>query len=424
MNPLDPRIILAVTLLPALAPAQLELSPAEQEAGWELLFDGESTEHFRGFKKEGFPEQGWIVEDGALRHVAGSGGGDVITKKMYRDFELAFEWKVGPGANSGIMYRTTEDEGATWRTGPDYQVLDDDRHSDGRNPKHGAGALYGLLVAEGKELEPVGEWNTGRIVLIGNRLEHWLNGKRVVSTFLNDPAWDELVAKTKFRSMPNFGKRSAGHIAFQDHGDDAWYRAIKVRDLSGAGEARQLFNGKDMEGLTHHLNSGGLAEDTWSVTSEGILVCTGHPAGYIRTTEDFTNYVLKVRWRFNPITRKGGNSGVLLRVIGEDKVWPRSIEAQLRHQQAGDFWNIDKYPMSVVESRTRGRNTVRTSTNEKPIGEWNEYDITVVGGDVVLRVNGEILNQAWDCLETPGKIAFQSEGTEIHFAEISIVPLP
>ena len=402
---------------------QARLSAGEREAGWELLFDGHSTAGLRGFRSETFPARGWVIEEGALRHVAGGGGGDIVTVKTYRDFELAFEWKVAKGANSGIMYRVGEDHDATWRTGPEYQILDDEEHHDGKNTSTSAGALYALIAAEGKRLKPVGEWNTGRILLIGDRLEHWVNGKRVVATFLHNERWNELIEASKFKTMPAFGELPEGHIAFQDHGDDVWYRNIKLRDVGRPkGDPVRLFNGKNLEGWTAHLNDGGRMEDVWSVTADGVLVCAGRPVGYLRTVDDYENYLLRVRWRFNPITKRPGNSGVLLRQIGEDKVWPRSIEAQLQSGAAGDFWNIDKYPMQVAEARTNGRNTKRTATAENPIGEWNEYEITVWKGEVLLRVNGKLLNQAWECLETPGKICLQSEGAEIHFQDVVLTP--
>ena len=400
------------------------LTAAEEKAGWASLFDGGSAEHWRAFRGESMPEKGWEVADGALHKIAGAGGGDLVTRAQYKDFELAFEWKVADGANSGIMYHVTEQHGSTWRTGPEYQILDDARHRDGRNPKTAAGSLYAMIAAEPKTLKSVGEWNTGRIVVVGNHLEHWLNGRRVVDCEMHGERWNELVAGSKFKTMPGFGDEPTGHIALQDHGDDVWFRAIKIRDLTLREDRLQpLRDGTGLDGWTHHLRGDAKAKDVWSVNDLGHLICRGRPVGYLRTTADFTNYVLRVRWRFDP--EKGpGNSGVLLRMVGPDKVWPKSIEAQLQSGAAGDFWNIDKFPMKVVEARTNGRNTKRTGTNEKPLGEWNDYEITVWKGHVVLRVNGAILNQAWDCEEIAGKICLQSEGAEIHFKDIALMPLP
>jgi hypothetical protein len=194
-----------------------------------------------------------------------------------------------------------------------------------------------------------------------------------------------------------------------------------------AGEIR-LFNGKDFTGWTYHLDDPNVKmEEVWSIDpAEGILICKGRPAGYIRTTADYTNYVLKLEWRFNPVTKQAGNSGVLLRVVGPDKVWPKSVEAQLQSGAAGDFWLIDGARLDTPPERVdRGtpRHRLATKSNEKPIGEWNEYEITVDGGRVSVKVNGQVLNAGTNAEEVPGKIALQSEGSEIHFRNIRLTPI-
>ena len=398
------------------------LTAAEREAGWELLFDGTATDAWRGYKQEGFPDTGWNVEDGALRVVADGGGGDIITKRAFEDFEFAFQWKVAPGANSGVIYRVSEERGNSWESGPEYQILDDAEHSDA-DATTTAGALYALYAAAGKDLAQPGTWNRGRILVIGNHVEHWLNGQRVVSGELASEDWKARVAESKFSSMPLFGRVTVGHLALQDHGDDVWYRGLKVRDLSPpASTGKPLFDGSSLAGWTAFLGDGAKLEDVWSVR-DGTIVCKGSPAGYLMTEKDYANYVLRLQWRWTEGS-EGGNSGVLLRKIGDDKVWPRSIEAQLQSGRAGDFWNIGEYPMRTVSERLNGRNTRHTHANEAAVGEWNEYEITAWHGHVVLRVNGEILNRAWDCMEIPGRIALQSEGAEIHFREITLAPLP
>lgn len=199
---------------------------------WETLFDGKSVEHWRGYKKKTFPEKGWVVEDGCLKVQRRGGGGDIVTRKQYADFELTFDWKVAAGANSGVMYRVTEDEHSPWRTGPEYQILDDAKHRDGRNPKTSAAALYAIYPARGGKVKPVGQFNSARIVLKGSKLEHWLNGKKVVTCDLASAEYAKLRDASKFKKMPNFGRRPRGHIALQDHGDDVWFKNIRIRDLS------------------------------------------------------------------------------------------------------------------------------------------------------------------------------------------------
>jgi hypothetical protein len=189
-----------------------------------------------------------------------------------------------------------------------------------------------------------------------------------------------------------------------------------------------LFNGRDFCGWTAHLADPRVRmEEVWRIDGdEGILICRGEPAGYLRTVADFTHYVLKLEWRWSPVTRKAGNSGVLLRVVGPDKVWPRSVEAQLQSGAAGDFWLIDDAPLSTPPDRIdRGaaRHRLRVRGNEKPIGEWNEYEITCDGDRVTLKVNGAVLNEGTGAEVVPGKIALQSEGAEIHFRNIRLTPI-
>ncbi|HUU32006.1 MAG TPA: DUF1080 domain-containing protein, partial [Phycisphaerae bacterium] len=141
---------------------------------------------------------------------------------------------------------------------------------------------------------------------------------------------------------------------------------------------------------------------------------------YLRTTQDFTNYALHLQMRH--VT--AGNSGVLVRTVGPDKVWPKSIECQGQSGSLGDIWNIDKFPMKVAEDRTSGRHTKKMhESNERPTGEWNDYDITLDGGNLVIKVNNLVQNTATECEEVPGKIALQAEGSQKEFRNIVLVPI-
>ena len=410
----------------ARAAAPTELSRAERAAGWKVLFDGQSTSKWRGYRTSNFPANRWSIDNGCLKSA---GGGeehavDLITNDQYGDFELVLEWKTAPGGNSGIVYRVAEKEDRTWQTGPEYQILDDSGAKIEPTDMQSAGALYALYApAAAKQLKPAGEFNLTRIRLQDNHLEHWLNGAKIVECDINSDDFKSRVGQSKFNQYEGFAAQRKGHIALQDHGDVVWFRNIKVRDLGGPmpGEI-SLFDGTSMKGWTHHLEPDGKMEDTWQIEN-GILICKGQPNGYIRTEADYTNYVLKLQWRFNPVTKQAGNSGVLLRMIGPDKVWPKSIEAQLHSENAGDFWNIDEFQMKTDPERTKGRNTKKLRMAERPIGEWNEYEIIVDGGDITLNVNGDTLNHAWDVAEVPGKICLQSEGAEIQFRNIRLAPI-
>lgn len=421
------KLALALILLPSFAlanPPENTLTPAETAAGWTLLFDGSTPTGWRGYKQDSFPTDGWSIADGCIKSSAG-GAPDIITTAQYGDFELSLEWKASPKGNSGIIYRVAEKHDASWQTGPEYQLLEDTTYGAQPTDMHSAGALYDLCPpAQGKVLKPVGEFNSARIIVKDGLVTHFVNGFKVLQCRIDDASWTDRINKSKFKDYDGFGVQPTGHIGIQHHGNDMWFRNIKVRDLSAPMPGQvKLFNDRDMTGWTAVLPSGGTMDDTWSV-ADGIITCKGNPIGYIRTNTDYTNYVLKLEWRFNPVTKQAGNSGVLLRKIGEDKVWPRSIEAQLQSGSAGDFWNIENFPMTAAKDRTNGRNTRKTHANEHPIGEWNEYEIIVDGPDVTLKVNGEVLNQATECLETPGKICLQSEGAEIHFRNIRLAPIP
>jgi hypothetical protein len=402
------------------------LSQQDTADGWHVLFDGTSTEAWRGYRQAGFPATGWSIADGALHHAEGGGGGDLITRRTYRNFELEFEWKIAPGGNSGVMYRVIETEHPSYWTGPEYQVLDDAAH--GADPVHRSGALYALYPATGAEVKPAGSWNQSRIAIAGDQVVHWLNGQKVVEARFGSEDWESKVAASKFATWDGFGQNARGHICLQDHGNAVWYRNLRCRELPPSpdrlGEPVALFDGSEasLARWSHHLQgSDAPMSAVWTVR-DGVLVCAGKPAGYIHTKASFEDFVLKVVWRFDP-AKGAGNSGVLLRTTGEHKVWPRSVEAQLQSGSAGDFWNIGEVPMQVDAGRTRGRNTRKTHGSEKPLGEWNEYEIVCDDGWISLRVNGEVLNEAWNCEDIAGLICLQSEGAEIHFREVTLIPL-
>ena len=201
----------------------------KKDSDVDVLFDGKSLSKWRGYKKEKIGK-GWKVKDGVLE-FDGTGGGDIVTRDEFENFELTLEWKVSEGANSGIMYRVTMGDGAPYLSGPEYQILDDSRHRDGKNTKTSAAALYGLYEASDKKLADVGKWNTAKIVHVGNKVEHWLNGVKVVSAEIGSDDWKKRVAGSKFRNWKKFGASAKGRIALQDHGNKIWFRNIKIRKL-------------------------------------------------------------------------------------------------------------------------------------------------------------------------------------------------
>src|SRR5258705_5428748 len=201
---------------------------------WKVLFAGKSTDAWRGFRRDYFPSKCWAIEKGSLRTIAGCDEGDridLVTKDKYQNFEIELEWRVAPGSNSGIVYLVSEDEDQTWKTGLEMQVLDDEKHADGKNPKTSAGALFGLIAPTNKSLRPVGQYNKARILIRNSRVEHWLNGRQILEYDLGSDTLNSLVAQSKFKDYPRFARNKEGYVALQYHGDEVWYRNIRIRAL-------------------------------------------------------------------------------------------------------------------------------------------------------------------------------------------------
>jgi hypothetical protein len=195
------------------------------------------------------------------------------------------------------------------------------------------------------------------------------------------------------------------------------FKDIQIKPLKAEfGTPIALFNGKDLNGWTFASDA---VKAAFGV-KDGILTDSGQPAGYIRTTEDYTNYALRVQLRH--LTE--GNCGVLVRMTGPDKVWPKSIEAQGLSRSLGDIWNIDEFPMQTDPARTNGRHTAkRHASNEFALGEWNQYDILLDGGNLEIWVNGLLQNAATGCQEVAGKICLQSEGAQVEFRNLTLIPI-
>ena len=210
------------------------LTSAEKEAGWRLLFDGKTIQGWRGYKMKEMPP-GWQVTDGAMVRAKGGAGGkgagggdDIITVDEYDNFELTLQWKIVAGGNSGILYRVSEDASTSWHVAPEMQVLDNSKHPN-RDKRQLAGALYDLYAPPRDVTNPVGQWNTAKIVANVNHVEHWLNGTLLFKYELGGDDWNRRVANSKFKDKPKFAKNLTGHICLQDHSDRIEFRNIKIR---------------------------------------------------------------------------------------------------------------------------------------------------------------------------------------------------
>lgn len=216
-------------------PVKKTENPMENKKGWISLFDGKTTKGWHSYGKT-IAGEAWKVEDGVVHLEAGKGlsAGDLVTDESFDDFDLKLEWKISKNGNSGIIFFIQDEPKKydyIWYTGPEMQILDNDGHSDGKIIKHRAGNLYDLI--EGKEgvVKPVGEWNQVEIISKKGKLDLMLNGVTVVSTTLGDDNWKNLIAGSKFKTKPDFGKIFSGHIGLQDHGNEVWFRDVKIKKL-------------------------------------------------------------------------------------------------------------------------------------------------------------------------------------------------
>lgn len=208
----------------------------DNNKGFVPLFDGKTTTGWHTYGRN-LAGQGWKVEDGALHldpKVAKEDHGDLVTNKEYSNFHLKIDWKVAPGANSGILFHIKEDPAKyhqTYSTGPEMQVLDNEGHPDGKITKHRSGDLYDLVKSSSEPVKPVGEWNTAEIISTAGKLEFILNGVKIVSTSQFDDNWRQLIAGSKFAKWEGFGTFKTGKISLQDHGNEVWFRNILIKEL-------------------------------------------------------------------------------------------------------------------------------------------------------------------------------------------------
>lgn len=224
------KIILSACIMLAVT----QISQAQK--GFKPLFDGKTTTGWHTYNKTNVGS-GWQVQEDALhldpKTKGTDGGGDLVTDKEYKDFHLKYEWKVAPKANSGLIFYVHEEPKyhATYSTGLEMQVLDNDGHPDGKITKHRAGDLYDLIKSSSEPVKPVGEWNKAEIISKKGNLTLILNGVQVVKTTLWDENWKKLVAGSKFANWENWGTYTSGKIALQDHGDEVWYKNIIIKEL-------------------------------------------------------------------------------------------------------------------------------------------------------------------------------------------------
>ncbi len=222
---------LALALAATAQEAPNSLSAKEKADGWRLLFDGSTTTGWRGYKKADMAGQRWAVKDGAICLPKADGADtrghrDIISSDKFSDFDLTWEWKVDVGSNSGLKYFVTETRDAA--IGHEYQLIEG-THADAASTERRTASFYDVKAPTGAQAKPAGQWNTSRVLVQGNHVEHWLNGTKVLEYELGSPELLALVKDSKFKDMAGFGTKVQGHILLQDHGDSVCYRNIKIR---------------------------------------------------------------------------------------------------------------------------------------------------------------------------------------------------
>ncbi|MCS4308099.1 hypothetical protein M2404_002447 [Rheinheimera pacifica] len=222
-------LLLTLGSFSALA-ADNQLTAQEQQDGWQLLFDGKDLSQWRNFKQEGLSDK-WVVENGTIK-LTGKGGGDILTKAQYQDFDLKLDWKIAEGGNSGIFILADEAGSQIYSHAPEIQILDNERHPDNKLANHLSGSLYDMIASPVASHKVAGEWNQVRIRLENNQLTIWQNDVKAVSVELHSKEWQQLVTASKFANWSGFAANSRGHIGLQDHGDVVWFKNLKIKELN------------------------------------------------------------------------------------------------------------------------------------------------------------------------------------------------
>ncbi|MFT4541883.1 MAG: type 1 glutamine amidotransferase [Planctomycetota bacterium] len=390
------------------APLANHLNQLEQDSGWQLLFDGKTTDGWRGYGREDVQE-GWSIQSGCL--VRSEHAGDLITTETFEDFELEFEWKVAAGTNSGVKYRVHETEERAAPSGPEYQVLDDSRHPTAA-PGTRAGDLYAVVAGKGSRLELPGFFNHSRIVANGDRLEHWLNGRQVLSADMSSESWAEHIAASKFTGIEDFG-RGAGHICLQDHGGEVWFRSIRIRELPGEGEQLALFE----DGLDGWTSIGDAVYEAGDNQIHGEV--GGGGQSFLITDRSFGDFVMEV----DVLTEERGNSGIQIRSHRKESGrvfgYQVEIDPSERAWSGGLFDEARRAWLSSLEHKETARAAFQH-------GEWNHFRVECLGPWIRVSVDGISTVDYLDPLDVEGFIGLQvhsGHNTKVNWRNMSLLDL-
>jgi hypothetical protein len=380
MKKVSMYVLAATVLLSACQSKQNVLTEAEKAAGWELLFDGQTLNGWRDYNGTGLTAP-WVVEDGTLAALGkgGDGNGYIVTDKQYENFELAFDWKIAEGGNSGVLYHVVErpQYEVPYVTGPEFQLIDNIGFPEKLEDWQMACADYAMHVADPAKtkLKPAGDWNTSKIVFDNGHVEHWLNGGKVVEFEAWTDDWFQRKNSGKWENASEYGLAHRGVFALQDHGDRAWYRNIKLRELPRKLKAEaDLFNGKDLQGWEV------CGTEKWFV-EDGLLICESGPDkgyGYLATREYYDDFELTADFKQDA----DGNSGIFFRSYVEEgtKIAGWQVEVAPPNHDTG----------GIYESYGRGWLVQIPDEKENilKMGEWNTMRIAVKGNRITTFLNG------------------------------------
>lgn len=376
------------------------LTKEEKAQGWELLFNGKTLNGWRDYNGETLTAP-WFAEDGMIQ-AKGEGAdehGYIVTDKIYENFEMAWEWKIADGGNSGVLYHVVErpQYSVPYVTGPEYQLIDDVGFPQPLKDWQKTAADYAMYPADTATLtiKPAGEWNISKIVFDNGRVEHWLNGEKVVEFEAWTEDWFARKNSGKWENAPEYGLAKKGVICLQDHGSAAWFRNVKIKELPRKTKEVSLFNGTDLTGWEVY------GTEKWYV-KDGLLVCESGPEkkyGYLATREYYDDFDLTLEFK----QEADGNSGVFLRsfIEPEVKVNGWQVEVAPKGKDTG----------GIYESYGRGWLVQIPDEKEEILkeGDWNTMRIVVKGDSVKTYLNGEEMVDLTDekIGKAQGRIALQ-----------------
>jgi hypothetical protein len=397
------------------------LTDQEKAEGWTLLFDGKSLEGWRDFKGDSSVSTApWKVEKGMLTSL-GKGSdstGYIVTKKEYENFIVDFDWKIDEGGNSGFLYHVVErpEYKVPYVTGPEYQLIDDIGFKDPIEDWQKVGADYAMYVGDStkRDVRKAGTWNNSRIVFDNGKVEHWLNGQKILEFEAWTDDWFARKESGKWEFAPEYGLARSGRIALQDHGSRIWFKNMKIKELPRKPKTETLFNGQDLKGWQVY------GTELWYV-DKGELVCESGPDkeyGYFGTRKYYNDFELTLDFK----QEANGNSGVFIRSYIKSGV---NISG----------WQVEVAPPGmdtggIYESYGRGWIAQIPDEKEKilKMGDWNTMKIRVQGDRVITWLNGEQMTDLTDKSigEGKGRIMLQIHsggGIKVKWRNINLTEL-